>query len=306
MTIFLLTAVGFYLSKKQWFDENTGKLFSNLIIKLSLPAFMISNLTTSFSRESLNNAFEGAGAAFLTMIVTYVIGNLVATFLKVDKSRRGLFNVMFALSNTIFIGLPVNTAVFGAESTEYVLIYYITNTLFFWTIGVYGIRRDIDDRRIAFLSKKSLKNIISPPIITFAISIVIVLLDVRLPKFILSTCTYIGNLTTPLSLFFIGITLSRLNLKDIKFNRENGAILIGRFILAPLLIFLLIRNMDMPLLMKKVFILESAMPAMTQAAIVAEAYGGDHKNAAVTCMLTTAVSLVIIPIYIILFTIAFK
>lgn len=301
LTIFLMTGVGFYFAKKQWFDEKTGKLFSKLVVKVSLPAFMLANLTTSFNKQSLSSAFTGIVAAFITMVISYITGYFVAKLLKVPGNRRGLFSALFGLSNTIFVGLPVNNALFGVESTQYVLLYYITNTFFFWTFGVYGIKKDSGKINSSFFSKESLKNIITPPIITFFVSVTLVMLGVKLPKFLLSACTYIGNLTTPLSIFFIGITLSNLSIKDLKFDKENIAVIIGRFILSPLIIFLLLRNMNMPLLMKKVFILEAAMPAMTQAAIVTEAYGGDYKSAAVTCTLTTALSLVVIPIYMILF-----
>lgn len=303
LTIFLITGVGYYFAKKNWFDENTGKLFSKLVVKVSLPAFMLANLTTSFNKESLSSAFTGILAAFITMIIAYATGTLLAKLLKVSENRRGLFSALFGLSNTIFVGLPVNNALFGLESTPYVLLYYITNTFFFWTFGVYGIKKDSGKINSSFFSKESLKNIITPPIITFFLGVTLVMLEIKLPKFLLSACTYIGNLTTPLSIFFIGITLSNLEIKDIKFNKENIAVIIGRFFLSPLIIFLLIKNMHMPLLMKKVFILEAAMPAMTQAAIVTEAYGGDYKSAAVTCTLTTALSLIVIPIYMILFSI---
>ncbi len=303
LTIFLITGVGYYFAKKKWFDENTGKLFSKLVVKVSLPAFMLANLTSSFNKESLRSAFTGVLAAFITMVIAYAAGAFIAKLLKIPENRRGLFSALFGLSNTIFVGLPVNNALFGVESTPYVLLYYITNTFFFWTFGVYGIKKDSGKINSSFFSKESLKNIVTPPIITFFLAVTLVMLEIKLPKFLLSACTYIGNLTTPLSIFFIGITLSNLEIKDIKINKENIAVIIGRFLLSPLIIFLLLKNMHMPLLMKKVFILEAAMPAMTQAAIVAEAYGGDYKSAAVTCTVTTALSLIVIPIYMILFSI---
>ena len=54
----------------------------------------------------------------------------------------GTFASMFTLSNTIFIGLPVNFVLFGEGSLPYVLLNYIANTSFFWTIGAYSIARD--------------------------------------------------------------------------------------------------------------------------------------------------------------------
>jgi hypothetical protein len=296
-----MVALGFALTKKGWFNEDTGKLFSKIVTKISLPAFMISNLTSNFTKELLLTSSIGIFLALINMILCYGLGQLLGRVFKVDGKKRGLFSVMFGLSNTIFIGLPVNTALFGSESTQFVLLYYITNTLFFWTLGVYGIKKDSGQVSAKMFSFETLKNIITPPIITFIFTVALILLCIRLPKFFLSACTYVGNLTTPLSILFMGITLTRLEKNSIRITRETILVVMGRFIFAPFIMFLLIGPLSFPLLMKKVFILEAAMPVMTQAAIVTEAYGGDFKEATVLCTLTTAISLIFIPIYMILF-----
>jgi predicted permease len=52
--------------------------------------------------------------------------------------------------------------------------------------------------------------------------------------------------------------------------------------------------------MKKVFVIQAAMPVMTNVAIVARFYGADHEYATVMTLVTTILSLVFIPIYMIL------
>lgn len=59
---------------------------------------------------------------------------------------------------------------------------------------------------------------------------------------------------------------------------------------------LLVIPADMPVLMKQVFILQSAMPVMTNAPVVANLYGADSDYAAVMVTETTLMSLVIVPI----------
>lgn len=49
---------------------------------------------------------------------------------------------MFTAANTIFMGLPVNMAVFGEKAIPYALLYYICNTTFFFTIGIMLIAKD--------------------------------------------------------------------------------------------------------------------------------------------------------------------
>lgn len=49
--------------------------------------------------------------------------------------------------------------------------------------------------------------------------------------------------------------------------------------------------------MKKVFIIQSAMPAMSVTPVLAEASGGDHKYAAIVTTMTTIATLFFLPIY---------
>ncbi len=94
------------------------------------------------------------------------IATAVASIFAVKKERRGLFISMFFNSNTIFVGLPINQALFGDASIPYVLIYYMCNTTFFWTLGTYLIQRD-GEGEAEFDLKTSLKKIFSPPLMGF-------------------------------------------------------------------------------------------------------------------------------------------
>ena len=111
---------------------------------------------------------------------------------------------------------------------------------------------------------------------------------------------YIGGLTIPLSMIFIGISVANAGITHIRFNRYNLGVLFGRFLLAPALMSLLVLPSSMPVLMKQVFILQSAMPAMTNAPVVAKLYGADSDYAAIMVAETTILSLVVIPILMLL------
>jgi predicted permease len=52
--------------------------------------------------------------------------------------------------------------------------------------------------------------------------------------------------------------------------------------------------------MTKVFIIQAAMPVITQSAIIAKAYGADYEYATVMVTVTTIISIVFIPIYMVL------
>ncbi|ETJ37154.1 Auxin Efflux Carrier, partial [human gut metagenome] len=62
--------------------------------------------------------------------------------LKVPRGRRGIFINMVVNDNCLFIGLPVQIALFGQEALPYFLLYYIGNTISVWMVGVFLIELD--------------------------------------------------------------------------------------------------------------------------------------------------------------------
>lgn len=202
---------------------------------------------------------------------------------------------MFFNSNTIFVGLPINQALFGDKSIPYVLVYYMCNTTFFWTIGTYFIQKD--GRHSATIDfRDSLRKIFSPPLLGFIIGVILVLLNIQLPAFLLSDFQYLGNLTIPLSMIFIGISVANAGLSRLRFSKDNVLVLLGRFVVAPLLMMVIVSHTQMPLLMKQVFIIQSAMPVMTNAPVVAKLYGADADYAAIMVTESTLLTMLIVPI----------
>lgn len=100
----------------------------------------------------------------------------------------------------MFIGLPVNIALFGEESIPFVLLYYLANTSFYWTIGVYEVSRDNPENKVKSpFQLKHVKRIFNPAVIGFLSGIVIVVTGIPIPSFLTNSFRYIGNLTTPLA-----------------------------------------------------------------------------------------------------------
>src|SRR5574341_678067 len=134
--IFAMMFVGYFLSYKKWFDSHTADVFSKMVLGLALPFEMFITLTQKFSRGEFLNLFASIVVPVLSIVLSYWVSKGMATLLSVDKHRLGTFSTMFTCSNTIFIGLPINMAIFGSQAVPYVLIYYIANTTFFWTWGI--------------------------------------------------------------------------------------------------------------------------------------------------------------------------
>lgn len=296
-TIVFVVGLGYALNKKGWFDEGSSALIARLVTSVSLPLYMITSLTKNFTLEKLMLLAPDMLLPVGSMLLAMTAGVALAKLLKVRRGRRGVFITNFFIANTMFIGLPVNLALFGDKSIPSVMLYYMVNLIFFWTLGVRNIVADATGVHEGIFSRTVLKKLWSPPLMGFAAAILLIVLNVQPPKFLLRGFQYVGNLTTPLSLIFIGIEISRINLREFNFERDIVGGLFGRFLVSPLCVLALTPFISVAPISVKVFTMQAAMPAMTQMAIVAKQYGADSKYAAALSFITILFGLLVIPIY---------
>ena len=299
LVILGMILVGFVIGEKGWFDDKSRGLLAKLVTQVALPCYMLYTITQRFTAADILKMLPALRFPALSMVILLGIATGVARIFAVRQDRRGLFISMFFNSNTIFVGLPINQALFGDASIPYVLIYYMCNTTFFWTLGTYLIQRD-GEGEAQFDLKTSLKKVFSPPLMGFLLGLVLVMLQIKLPAFLASDLQYLGNLTTPLSMIFIGLSVSHVGVKQLVLGKEQLLILLGRFLVAPLLMASIVYWVPLPSLMKQVFIIQSAMPVMTNAPVVARLYGADSDYAAVMVTETTLATMVVIPILMLL------
>ncbi|GEP23133.1 MAG: AEC family transporter [Lentilactobacillus diolivorans] len=299
LIILIIIALGFILARNDWFDSKMTSMIARLVTQIALPAYMVSTIVRKFKADQLLKTLPDLVFPVISMFLLYIISIIIVKVCRIPKMHAGLFESMFSNSNTVFVGLPVNMALFGPHSLPFVLVYYMANTTFFWTLGVYLIRKD-GSQQGSFSLKTVFKKVFSPPLLGFMVGVLLVLWHVKLPQFIMQDFDYVGNLTIPLSMIFIGISINSVDLSNVHFDRSNFLILFGRFLLAPTLMSLLVIPTPMPLLMKQVFIMQSAMPIMTNAPVVSRLYHADSEYASIMVAETTLLSLIVIPVLMVL------
>lgn len=300
LVIFLLIFVGYILTWKKWFDNKTADTFSKLVLNIALPLSMFLNITEKFTRDEFLNLMKGMLLPITSILITFLISLIYEKTTGVERIRRGAFSTMFTASNTIFIGLPINLAIFGEKAVPYVLLYYICNTTFFWTIGIMLLAGDdpkLENNKVQFDLKTTIKRILSPALLGFIIGLIWMLGKLPLPSMLTTFCSYLGGLTTPLSMFVIGIIIYNAGIKHLKIDKDVIGVLIGRYIISPLVVFLLSLVIPIPNeLMLQVFIVQSAMPVQNSVPILVRNYNGDVTFAATTLSLSVLVYLAYIPI----------
>ncbi len=297
--VLFIIAIGVILSKKGWFGSNMSAVFSKLVMKISLPLYMLCQMEKDFTHDSLIRIAPDLLLPFASIFLAYIVGRIAAKVLHIRRERQGVFVTCFFIANTIFIGLPVNLALFGTQSVPSVMLYYMANTTMFWTLGIYHIVNDSQGGKgnMPLFSAQTIKKVFSPPLMGFLIGLALVLANIKLPNFLLTSFQYVGNMATPLSLLVIGIEMAGISLSDIHWDRDVVGALIGRFLVCPACVLALLPFIPVTPMSAQVFTMQASMPAMTQMTVVAKSIGADVRYSTQVTFITVVMGIVVIPLY---------
>nr|WP_276535348.1 AEC family transporter [Megasphaera massiliensis] len=297
--VLFIIAIGVILSKKGWFGSNMSAVFSKLVMKISLPLYMLCQMEKDFTHDSLIRIAPDLILPFASIFLAYIVGRIAAKVLHIRRERQGVFVTCFFIANTIFIGLPVNLALFGTQSVPSVMLYYMANTTMFWTLGIYHIVNDSQGGKgnMPLFSAQTIKKVFSPPLMGFLIGLALVLANIKLPDFLLTSFQYVGNMATPLSLLVIGIEMAGISFSDIHWDRDVVGALIGRFLVCPACVLALLPFIPVTPMSGQVFTMQASMPAMTQMTVVAKSIGADVRYSTQVTFITVVMGIVVIPLY---------
>ena len=296
--IIALIVLGYFLQVRGWFHNDFGNDLSKLIMNVAMPVSIFVSVLKYLTLEKLISLSGGLVYTFVAFALGYIVAFLSVKAFKVAPGRRGTVINTFVNANTIFIGLPLNIALFGDDALAYFLIYYITNTISTWTLGVFLMTSDSKSGKKKQESHFDWKKLLPAPLLGFIVSVVFLVINIPLPNFVSSTLGYVGGLTTPLSLVYIGIVLAKAGIKTIRFDKDSIVALVGRFIVAPVLMFAVLKLMapGMVTAEYQTFMIQSATPALAVLPILANQGDGDVEFSTNIVTLSTVLFVIVIPI----------
>ena len=296
LALLVLIAVGFGISGCGWFGAEGGAFLSKLVMKVTLPCFLANNIYTAFnSREELITVVVNLPMPFVLLAFMLAFGTVICRLARVPAGRQGVFINAFTFGNSVVVGFPVTAALLGSEAVPYAMIYYMANTITYWSIGVCLLRRDGGERTKLF-SLASLRKIISLPILALVVGVGLVLTGIRLPTVIASPLQSLGAATTPLAMLFIGHVIRHADLRTLALSRDLLLVLFSRFLLSPLTAAAVCLLLPMEPVMCRVVLIMSIMPAMTQLSVVARESGSDYEYACVLVAITSILSMCLVPV----------
>jgi len=305
------------------FNPTFSSNLSRFIMSVILPAGVFVSVLHHLHMSDLWDLRYGMLVVMLTYVIAYIVAFIMMKLLKVPKGRRGIFINMVVNDNCLFIGLPVQIALFGPEALPYFLLYYIGNTISVWLVGVFLIELDplptvenglANDEWNQVGNSSSVqsttdqkpkfdwKKLLPPPLLGFFTALIFLFFEIPLAPILHNTLNYLGNMVTPLSLIYIGIVLHDAGLKSMSLNKDSIGGIVGRFVISPIIMFCVIMALQYGagIVLEPIaiitFVVQSAGPVIAVLPIVANEAKSDLPFATGLVMISTILFVVVIPI----------
>ena len=321
--IVLLISLGYFLKGRGMFNPTFSSNLSRFIMSVILPAGVFVSVLHHLHMSDLWDLRYGMLVVMLTYVIAYIVAFIMMKLLKVPKGRRGIFINMVVNDNCLFIGLPVQIALFGPEALPYFLLYYIGNTISVWLVGVFLIELDplptvenglANDEWNQVGNSSSVqsttdqkpkfdwKKLLPPPLLGFFTALIFLFFEIPLAPILHNTLNYLGNMVTPLSLIYIGIVLHDAGLKSMSLNKDSIGGIVGRFVISPIIMFCVIMGLQYGagIVLEPIaiitFVVQSAGPVIAVLPIVANEAKSDLPFATGLVMISTILFVVVIPI----------
>lgn len=293
LVILLLTAVGYFCAAKGWLGVNEKKFISKLLMNLAIPIMCVYSLRSRLTLELLQDADRMLLVPLICVLGSFALSYVAGKLLRLPRRTMGVFMMMCGLSNTLFIGYPMCTEIFGESATPYVMMYYLISTSFTQLLGLSLVRWSGGTG--GFTWKTLLNFLKAPTVIGIFAAIALVLLDINPPALFMSFGKYMNQLVTPLALLVTGEIIYSIGLRNLHMDKLMWVVSLFRFVIAPMLCILLCRTFSVDDFATGVFVVQAAMPVVTQTVVAATEYGADERCAAQGAAITTLLSFLAIP-----------
>lgn len=297
VVLLMLMSVGYFMGVWGWMTSAEKKFISKFIVNIAVPCNCLVGLLNNLDRSSLIQAGGMVLAGVLAVVANLLASALAAVLLRLPRERWGVFVAMAGLSNTIFIGIPVCTQLFGEASMPYIMLYYLGHTTFLQSVGIMLVERAGTRPGGTNSPGRFLKDMFTkPPILAVIASILLLVLDLRPPEPVMRFANYISGSVSPLALIYCGFIVYEVGLKNLKFLRGLPTMLVMRLLLSPVICLTCCSLLGMEGLPLRVFVVESALPVVSQVTVMAGAYGADEEYAATGSCLSILGSFFSIPV----------
>lgn len=294
LPVFGLIGIGALLRRVRWLNEEADASLLKMVVSYLYPCLIFESVVGNAALRNPANLVFAPLVGYATMAagigLAYYAGRALG--LTVGNGLR-TFAFAVGIYNYGYIPIPLMTGLFGTESLGVLLVHNVGCEAAVWTVGILVLS--------GLSLREGWKKLLNAPVFALIAGVTVNLtgLAPQVPSVVTEVIHASAACAIPLGLMLIGATLVEYfakpaELLDWRVIGPGNLLRLGLF---PVLFLLAAKVLPFPVELKRVMVVQAAMPAGILPIVIAKHYGGRPLTAVQIVVATTALGVFLIPLW---------
>ena len=302
LPVFGIMVIGLTLRRRGWLSADADASLMRVTINLLLPSLIFDSVLGNAALRRPENLLLPPLAGFGMVAISVGVAWLFARAAGLrTKPEQRTFAFLTGLQNYGYLTIPLCMTLFDSGTTGVLFVHNVGPEMAMWTIGV------------AMLSGRGLvggwRKILNAPLVALLLALGLNFLGMIFTppalvaiagKIILTVTHWFGQSAIPLALLLIGAIVAD-HLAEARGGRAVRVVTVASLVrlgVMPVLFLLLAKFLPCSIELKRVLVLQGAMPSAVLPIVLTKHYGGDARTALQVVLGTSVAGLVTIPLWI--------
>lgn len=268
--VFIIIAIGFLIQQRGWLGEEVISGVMKLALNLLVPCLILSVIPGNPALERVSSAVWSVGFGFTFVVVGFAVAALFGWMARL-RSGHGLrsFALTAGIQNYGYLPIPIIAELFSEKSGPMGLVFVhgIGVEIAMWTVGL-----------VILTGSAGWKSIVNGPFIAVVAALFANYTGLYrlIPLPIGNALETLGQCAIPISILMIGATIGTFFRREIFEDafRVTLAGVVVRMVVLTFVILVVTRFLPAPPDLKKLMVIQAAMPVAVFPIILTRLFGG--------------------------------
>ncbi len=297
--VFLIVGSGYAIRRIGWLNAEADASLMRVIVNVLFPCLILDTILGNSALAKTGNVFLAPAVGFGTVLAGFFLSYLAAPLFGIRESRqRRSFAFTAGLYNYGYVPLPLIQKLFDPETTAVLFVHNVGVEICLWSAGIIMLAGS----KTPDGQKFHPRQVFNAPVLAILSALALHFAGARywLPHVVLSASHSLGAAAIPLGLVLTGATFAD-QMRQLSVRNGLGisvGALVLRTLALPLCMLALARWLPCPIELRRIIVIQSAMPSAVIPVLICKHYEGDPAVAMRIVLVTSSVALVSIPLWI--------
>jgi len=301
LPVFGIGLLGYLVTRLNWFSAQAGEGLARFVFDFAIPALLLRTFANANLPDDM--PLDLIGSYYLPVTGFYLLGMVIARqFFGRPFSGQVITGLSFCYGNAVLLGLPLVLLILGDRGSlpYFILLSMHALSLFTVTTVLLQSSRHRDASPFGMIYKVFISLLKNPILLGIVAGITLNQLGLPLTGALDTTAGYLQNAVAACSLFALGASMTKYRIAGQL--SQSITVVLAKNIAFPVSVYYSCSQVfDLSAHWTFIAVLMAAQPTGVNAYIFAERYGTAQALATTTVFLSTAFSLLSIPVLLYLY-----